>query len=910
MKRRIEKLIALMLSVVMLAGALPVSAWAEQTSVSDKGMDVANAGDPDKIAVGGLILDKAGPYAKTDEEGRVVAGDMENHTIHWDADTGTLTLLGAAISASDFSGPALISAHRPELTVVLSGTNTISADRKGNADFFALQNTGGISIKDGEGGAGSLDIEINHEAGLFDETLGGIALSGSFQNASTIRIQISQKADSASFYGYLYGIKADGPRFVNSGTLEIGLYNDNLDTDYNSVVTGIGTDTWAGIGELQNSGRITVTGRTTNGNIFGLFSEGLGSGRWENQKGGTLEAEVSAYGGNVTGFHEGTYKYSNFACGVYMAGDAGESREFLNNGVVTASAENTAENFDSEQAMGILLEGPGGGSLVNNGTMTAKGLESSHSCGIDLLSYGGSDLNLTNRGKLDVLATTRGLVFDGGASHSVALGICLDLYNEEGAQHQTALVLENGSTLTASAMASDWVEEAEREQVTARDCQAILCQKVYEKTNPGYPEPPQEIFLGDKLTIQEGGSPISMFIKELEQSGLWVYLNTIGVDESEGAAQTVKIVPPRPSQPSQAEPTTEKARGWNNIQTQLDGTADGETVTVEMNGTTQLPGRILETIAGTGVTLELHMNGAVWSIKGREVPAGGSFSDLDMGISCNGTSIPAALLRAMAGEQETMQLELAHDGAFGFPLTLRLETGTENAGLWADLYEYQEAVESLLYLSSARIGGDGRAELPFPHASSYAVVIGENPFDDVKPGDWFYSAGRFAHHRNLFFGTSETTFSPEQTMTRGMLAAVLWRMAGEPEPPENRDDPFVDVDAEQYYASAVYWARENGILYGVGQNRFAPEEPVTREQLATVLYRYAGSPETAGELEGFADAGKVSSYARNAVEWAVERKILAGKGNGILDPRGSATRAEVAAVLMRYEMSRVLLSPQ
>ncbi len=147
-------------------------------------------------------------------------------------------------------------------------------------------------------------------------------------------------------------------------------------------------------------------------------------------------------------------------------------------------------------------------------------------------------------------------------------------------------------------------------------------------------------------------------------------------------------------------------------------------------------------------------------------------------------------------------------------------------------------------------------------------------------------------------------------MTRGMLAAVLWRMAGEPEPPENRDDPFVDVDAEQYYASAVYWARENGILYGVGQNRFAPEEPVTREQLATVLYRYAGSPETAGELEGFADAGKVSSYARNAVEWAVERKILAGKGNGVLDPRGSATRAEVAAVLMRYEMSRVLLSPQ
>ena len=98
-----------------------------------------------------------------------------------------------------------------------------------------------------------------------------------------------------------------------------------------------------------------------------------------------------------------------------------------------------------------------------------------------------------------------------------------------------------------------------------------------------------------------------------------------------------------------------------------------------------------------------------------------------------------------------MQLELAHDGAFGFPLTSGWKPERKkNAGLWADLYEYQEAVESLLYLSSARIGGDGRAELPFRHASSYTVVIGENPFDDVKPGDWFYSAGRFAHHRNLF----------------------------------------------------------------------------------------------------------------------------------------------------------------
>ena len=141
-------------------------------------------------------------------------------------------------------------------------------------------------------------------------------------------------------------------------------------------------------------------------------------------------------------------------------------------------------------------------------------------------------------------------------------------------------------------------------------------------------------------------------------------------------------------------------------------------------------------------------------------------------------------------------------------------------------------------------------------------------------------------------------------MTRAMLVTVLWRYAGRPEAGKN---PFTDVPAEQWYTEAVTWAAENGVVSGVGNGRFAPNGNITREQMASILFRYAKltglDTSKRGELAGFPDEGQVSSWAREALSWAVGEGIISGTAEGgrtILKPQGNATRAQVASILMRF----------
>ena len=180
-------------------------------------------------------------------------------------------------------------------------------------------------------------------------------------------------------------------------------------------------------------------------------------------------------------------------------------------------------------------------------------------------------------------------------------------------------------------------------------------------------------------------------------------------------------------------------------------------------------------------------------------------------------------------------------------------------------------------------------------------TIWRNPFTDVSQDAWYYDAVKYAVQHKLFCGISDSAFSPDSTMTRGMLATVLYRMAGKPNI-ENEiwGYPFADVDAEAYYGTAIYWARLNGIASGYSDEKFGPDDPITREQLVAILYNYSSSPTSSQTLEGFTDTDKISSYALNALRWAVEQGILQGKGDGVLDPTGQATRAEVAAILQRF----------
>ena len=179
---------------------------------------------------------------------------------------------------------------------------------------------------------------------------------------------------------------------------------------------------------------------------------------------------------------------------------------------------------------------------------------------------------------------------------------------------------------------------------------------------------------------------------------------------------------------------------------------------------------------------------------------------------------------------------------------------------------------------------------------------GANPFTDVSEKDWFYSDVMFVYENGLMLGTSKALFSPHGTATRGMMATILWRMEGSPAP--KGKNSFTDVEAGKWYADAITWTAENVIFAGYGKDKFGPDDPITREQLAAIFYRYAdykGYDLTVkGNLDKFKDADKITDYAKTAMQWAVGSGLMKGKSGNLLDPQGTATRAEIAAMLHRF----------
>lgn len=175
----------------------------------------------------------------------------------------------------------------------------------------------------------------------------------------------------------------------------------------------------------------------------------------------------------------------------------------------------------------------------------------------------------------------------------------------------------------------------------------------------------------------------------------------------------------------------------------------------------------------------------------------------------------------------------------------------------------------------------------------------QNPFIDVDESDWFYNNVKFGHQNGLFTGTSSNTFSPNEPMSRAMIATVLYRYAGSPDASDLLN-PFDDVASGQWYTDAIKWAFANGVVLGYSSTMYGPNDKATREQLAAILWRYAGKPAGAGDLGQFVDSGKISSYAFEALKWANGVELISGYPDKTLKPQGEATRAEVTAIIHRY----------
>ena len=382
------------------------------------------------------------------------------------------------------------------------------------------------------------------------------------------------------------------------------------------------------------------------------------------------------------------------------------------------------------------------------------------------------------------------------------------------------------------------------------------------------------------------------------------YNETIEVTGTEGVAVTIPASFTVKSRPSYNPPTVSEET--------IDAIADaqpGETVTVDLSsGSTKLDKDVFENLAGKDVTLVIDLGDDVsWTVKGSDVPEDADFTDIDMGVTMNSDGIPVDVVNAITGEHGSVQLELAHDGEFGFTMTLTAPLGKENAGYWANLYHYDEDAEQLTFETAAEIDADGSVSLPMSHASQYAIVIDTHShatvdvsdlFIDIAPDAWYKDAVQYAYDQGLMTGTSATTFEPEATTTRAMIVSILARL-------ENVTTAeaagFADVD-DEWYATAVNWAANVGVVNGYEDNTFRPNTAITREQLAAILMNYAAykgeDVSNRADLTSYTD--QPSTWAEEAMSWAVAEGLISGVTADTLQPQGAATRAQVAAILQRY----------
>lgn len=372
--------------------------------------------------------------------------------------------------------------------------------------------------------------------------------------------------------------------------------------------------------------------------------------------------------------------------------------------------------------------------------------------------------------------------------------------------------------------------------------------------------------------------------------------------------------PTTPSEPATpiipAVPTTPGKDASQQAVDKIESAQGGETVNVDLTtGKTELDKEVFEELSGKDATLEVKVPGGVtWTVNGKDIPAGADLTDLDLSVDMDTGTIPAEAVNSVAGEAGTVQLTVKNDGEFGFTMTLTAPVGAKNAGMWANLYHYDEAAGKLVYTASSLVDGNGYASLPVGSAGQYALVLdGKShalPFTDLAAGAWYEDSVAYVYRHDLMSGFSEDTFGPNAALSRAQLCQILYNMEGRPA--VTGSGSFSDLADGAWYTDAVTWAASQGIVDGYGGGLFGPDDNITREQLASILYRCAqarGDDVSVGEdtnILSYSDAADVAGYAVSAMQWACGAGVITGISESALAPRGEATRAQTAAMLMRF----------
>lgn len=339
------------------------------------------------------------------------------------------------------------------------------------------------------------------------------------------------------------------------------------------------------------------------------------------------------------------------------------------------------------------------------------------------------------------------------------------------------------------------------------------------------------------------------------------------------------------------------------------GAQSGVAVTVDATdpavGTVVLAGRSIANACDAGAAaLQVKFRSGTVTLDARALAALDLHKDVAVSLA-SGASLNAAQQRALGSQAAAATLAnasvLVDGAAASCPAgSVRAAVAVNAAN---DLTAWSLADDG----SISAVGGvydAGQQTYAFDVVNG-VTAIARFPFTDVVAGTWYYGAAAYAYNNGLFAGMTPTTFAPNATMTRAMLVSVLWRLAGAPAP--KAPNTFVDVPDGAWYTDAVTWAAENGVVSGIGGSRFDPSGFVTREQTAEILYNYAHNKgydvSARADLTAFPDAASVSGWAEEALSWANAAGLINGTvrdGQTILDPQGSASRAQVAMILMNY----------
>ena len=897
----------------------------------------------------------------------------DNYNIKWDGETLTLknAAIRGGHQFRPGESAAIYYSGQDDITLKLSGNNTVTGPGGGDTEVscgvyagsdLTISGDGTLNVSGGEVSANDAysygiftpcDITISGgtvtaEGGIasttgadYAESFGifayNITISGGTVNADGGTASATGNESYACSYG-IYArdvIVSDGEVTATGGTASAdntgghaesyGIYAYDLTVSDGEVTAtggtasadseassrGIYVDMEATIsGGIVNAdgGEVTFTGSEGYAESCGIYVHDLTvSGGSVNATGGTASATTGpngkAYSGGIDAYYNITISGGTVNADGGTASAAGTDGEASSGGIQaaiiaisssTVTAEGGTASADSEAysrgfyAAGITISG--GEVTATGGSASAAGTDGEvYSSGIDALR-----ITVAPAEREQITVTV-------GADESSAAEITGSPFQEE--TEITGLASAAGVAYFKSAA------EPARYSVTlhpnggtiadGKDVTSYLC-----GTGASLP--------GAGDVTRSGYRFAGWYADEALTDGPYTQISAADAGDMAFYARWVRRSSGGGSSSSSRPtgPSTGHSDGWTDIREEIGSAEDGDTVTIDMNGETEVPAEIFEEIAGKDITVELDMGGGVtWTVDGRDVPEDVSLSDLDLGVDMDTSGISVDVINTVTGEYGAVQESLDHDGAFGFALTLTAPLGRENAGYWANLYHYDEGEEALTFETSARIAADGSAALRMTHASQYAIVIDEKshalPFEDVGTDAWYSDAVAYVYRNGLMSGTSGSTFSPDTAITRAQLVTILWRKAGSPQVNGLMD--FDDVSQDAYYAEAVRWAASEGIAGGYGNGLFGSDDPITREQMAAILYRFAqhmGYDVSIGEdtnILSYTDAPDVSGYAVAALQWACGAGIIRGTGDGsTLTPQGGATRAQAAVILTRF----------